>query len=244
MARGFGSGGTTSVLGYSNAPLGAGVRRGAELEAAQRSLASGGDVGEAVARTINAGGGELRLSGDQLPEALRLRRQEGPMLTENGAVMLDLRSLMSSGGGEAGLKGNIVAFGLDGKEIKTDRTVTVTVVENGIAAIKVADSMFRFQPQRQKVEITKEQRDAILTANLPPQMKGLRFNQSGQINGYKLDPEKFDKATRAALYKQTGSDGVLRFAPGSFVAKALENQLPAGGRVNPVKLSDFVTVKG
>lgn len=240
MARGFGSGGTTSVLGYSNAPLGSGVRRGAEVEAANRALSSGGNPAEAVARVMNAGGGELRMSGDKLPEVLALRGQSAGV-TENGAIMMDLRQIMA---GNADFKGNIVAFGLDGKEIKTDRTVTATVVENGISAVKVADSLFRFQPQRSKVEITEDQRQAILTANLPPQMKGLRFNQSGQINGFKINPEQFpDKAVRAALYKQTGSDGVLRFAAGSPVAKALENQLPAT-RVDPLKLDKLVTVKG
>lgn len=238
MARGFG--GTTSVLGYSNAPLGSGVRRGAEVEAAARSLASGGDGAEAVARVMNAGGGELRMSGDKLPEVLALRGQSAGV-TENGAVMLDLRQIMA---GNAEMKGNIVAFGLDGKEIKTDRTVTATVVENGISAIKVADSLFRFSPTRAKVEITEEQRQAILTANLPPQMKGLRFNQSGQINGFKINPEQFpDKATRNALYKQTGSDGVMRFPSDSPIGKALANQLPAN-RVDPVKLNNVATVKG
>ena len=240
MARGFGSGGTTSVLGYSNAPLGSGVRRGAEVEAANRSLASGGDGAEAVARVMNAGGGELRMSGDKLPEVLALRGQSAGV-TENGAIMMDLRQIMA---GNAEIKGNIVAFGLDGKEIKTDRTVTATVVENGISSIKVADSLFRFSPQRAKVEITEDQRQAILTANLPPQMKGLRFNQSGQINGYKINPDLIpDKSVRNMLYKATGSDGVLRFPAGSPVAKALENQLPAT-RVDAIKLDKVTTLKG
>jgi len=243
MARGFGRGYVAQQAGeFARGTLGTGaagggaggVRRDAEVTAAQRSVSSGGDVAEAVARVQNAGGGEIKLSGEQVADALSLRR--GVAVGPNGALMLDMGKISDSNL----LKGQIKMFDRNGKEMKMERTVTVQIVENGISGFRVGTAGGTFQPARQKAEITDEQRQAILTANLPLQMKGMRFNQSGQVNGFKINPEQFpDKATRAALYKNSGPDGTMRFSPNSPVGKALQGQLGDSG-INIQKLNTLL----
>jgi hypothetical protein len=232
MARGFG-GGYTAATGFAgrggNLGTGAagggagGVRRDAEVTASQRSVSSGGDVKEAIARVQNAGGGEIKLNKDQVADALSLRR--GVALGPNGALMLDMGKISNSDL----LKGEIKMFDSKGKEMKMERTVTVQIVENGISGFRMGTAGGTFQPARGKAEITDEQRQAILGANLPLQLKGARFNASGQINGFKINPEQFDKPTRAALYKNSSPDGTMRFSPNSPVGKALQGQLGDSG---------------
>lgn len=243
MARGFGSDyaySGTSRGAFASGGTGAagggagGVRRDAEVEASQRSVSSGGNVQEAIARVQNAGGGEIKLNKDQVADALSLRR--GVALGPNGALMLDMGKISDSDL----LKGQIKMFDAKGKEMKMDRTVTVQIVENGISGFRVGTAGGTFQPARQKAEITPEQRDAILAANLPLQMRGARFNQSGQINGFKINPEQFpDKSVRAVLYKNSGPDGTMRFSPNSPVGKALQGQLGDSG-INIQKLNNLL----
>jgi hypothetical protein len=219
--------------GFTRGGGAGGVRRDAEVTAAQRAVSSGGDVGEAVARVQNAGGGEIKLNKDQVADALSLRR--GVAVSENGALMLDMGKISDS----ALLKGEIKMFDRNGKEMKMERTVTVQIVENGISGFRVGTAGGTFQPARQKAEITDEQRQAILGANLPLQLKGARFNSSGQINGFKINPEQFDKPTRAALYKNSSPDGTMRFSPNSPVGKALAGQLGDSG-INIQKLNNLL----
>ena len=242
MARGFGRtyyGSTATAFGGGAAGGGAGgaggVRRDAEVEASQRSVASGGDVGEAAARVQNAGGGELKLTSEQAGNLLSLR---GGNISknENGAIVLDMGKVTDN----PLLNGQLKMFDANGKERKMDRTVTVQIIENGISGFRVGTAGGTFQPARGKATITDEQRQAILAANQPPQLQNARYNKSGQINGWKISPEIFpDKATRAVLYKNMGRDGILRFPADSPVGKAL-GDLRTGSGVNIAKLNNLV----
>lgn len=242
MARGFSGGyargtnvATGELIGGGGRAGAGGVRRDAEVEASQRSLSSGGDVGEAVARVQNAGGGELKLTSAQAGNLLSLRNG-GIAVGSNGAILMDMGKVSDS----PLLNGQIKMFDANGKERKMERTVTVQIVENGISGYRMGTAGGTFQPARGKATITEEQKQAILTANLPLQMKNARFNQSGQINGWKISPEIFpDKATRAALYKNMGRDGVLRFSSDSPVGKAL-GDLRQGNGINLQKLNNLV----
>jgi hypothetical protein len=245
MARGFGGGYTygaaTGSLRGDNLGTGAagggagGVRRDAEVTAAQRAVSGGSDANQAVARVQNAGGGELKLTSEQLSNVLRLR-DNGLSVAGNGAIMVDMSKLGTSDL----LKGEIKMFDSKGKEMKMERTVTVQIVENGISGYRMGTKAGTFTPARGKAEITEEQRQAILGANMPLQMRGAVFNKSGQINGWKISPEIFpDKATRAALYKHMNRDGTLRFSPDSPVAKSLAD-IRGGGGVDPRRLNDLV----
>jgi hypothetical protein len=201
-----------------------GVRRDAEVEAANRGVAGGGNVGQAIARVQNAGGGEVKIPADKLKDAMDLTTRKiavGP----GGAILLDTRAISTDG-----LKGDVKMYDRNGKEMKMERTVTAQVVENGVSGFRMGTSNFTFQPVRQKVELTDAQRSAVLTANLPPQLSGMRFNEKGQINGFKINPELVpDKAVRNYLYSNTGRDMTMRFTPDSPVGKALQGQLAQGG---------------
>lgn len=239
MARGFGSnyyGSTATAFGTGAAGGGAGgVRRDAEVTASQRAVASGGDVGEAVARVQNAGGGEIKVNSAQAGELLSLRTN-GLAMGPGGALMLDMGKVSDN----PLLNGQLKMFDANGKEMKMERTVTVQIVENGISGFRMGTKSGTFQPARGKATITDEQKQAILTANLPLQMKNARFNKSGQINGWKLDPELFpEKEVRAALYKNMGRDGILRFPADSPVGKAL-GDFRQGNGINLQKLNNLV----
>ena len=226
MARGFSTGYTAgAATGAAGGGGGAGgVRRDAEVEAAQRVVSGGGNVTEAIARVQNAGGGELKVNQEGLKDVIALLPR--PVMSgPNGAIVMNTGILSGDP-----TKGKLVMFGKDGKELKMDRTVTVMVAENGVSGARMVSSNGTLQPIRNKAEITPEQQAAILTANLPPQLKNARFNQQGQINGWKIPEDAIeDKAARAAMYKHMGRDGVLRVYPNSPAAAKL--QAAVGGNL-------------
>ena len=245
MARGFGRGYYAQQAGeFARGNLGTGqtgggaggVRRDAEVTASQRSVASGGDVGEAAARVQNAGGGELKLTSEQAGNLLSLRG--GNIIkNDNGAIVLDMGKVTDN----PLLNGQLKMFDVNGKEMKMERTVTVQIIENGISGYRMGTKAGTFTPARGKATITDEQRQAILSANQPPQLQNARYNKSGQINGWKISPELFpDKATRAALYKNMGRDGILRFPADSPIAKSLGDLRTGSGAVNVAKLNNLV----
>lgn len=62
-------------------------------------------------------------------------------------------------------KGSLKVYDAKGKEVKTERTVTVQIVENGIGTVKTGGVDGVFRPVRGKAEITESQRMAILNNN-------------------------------------------------------------------------------
>jgi hypothetical protein len=209
MARG-GVTAYATATGFGGAGRGVGVggvRKDAEVEAAGRSVASGGDVLEAIARVQNAGGGEVKIPTDRAGNLIKIATvsDTGLLMINTGAVTGDLAN------------GEIKLFDTKGKEIKTDRTVTVMVTENGIGGFRQMSSNGVFQPMRQKAEITEEQRNAILNSTVPPHLKGARWSVDGsRITGWSLDKAVFpDKEMRNAIYRTgaVGSNGVLKFTP-------------------------------
>lgn len=208
MARG-GVSAYSSATGFGGAGRGVGVggvRRDAEVEAAGRSVASGGDVIEAVARVQNAGGGEIKIPVTSATKVLNrvAVNPAGALLINTGALTGDLAN------------GELKLISPEGREIKLERTVTVMVTENGIGGFRMGTAR-GFQPMRQQAEITTEQRDAILNSTTAPQLKGARWSVDGtKITGWSLDKDTFpDKELRAAIYRTgaVGSNGVLRFTP-------------------------------
>jgi len=208
MARG-GISAYSRATGFAGAGRGngvGGVRRDAEVEASQRSVASGGDVVEAIARVQNAGGGEVKIPVTSATKILNrvAVNPAGALLINTGALTGDLAN------------GELKMFNSDGREIKMERTVTVMVTENGIGGFRMGTAR-GFQPVRQQAEITTEQRDAILNSTVAPQLRGARWSVDGsKITGWSLDKAVFpDKELRAAIYRTgaVGANGVLRFTP-------------------------------
>ena len=209
MARG-GISAYSRATGFAGAGRGngvGGVRRDAEVEASQRSVASGGDVVEAIARVQNAGGGEVKIPVTSATKVLNkvALTPNGQLIVNTGALTGDLTN------------GELKMFDPNGKEIKMDRTVTVMVTENGISGFRQQSANGVFQPMRQQAEITQEQRDAILNSTIAPQLRGARWSVDGsKITGWSLDKDLFpDKELRAAIYRTgaVGSNGVLKFTP-------------------------------
>ena len=209
MARG-GVSAYSRATGFAGAGRGVGVggvRRDAEVEAAGRSVASGGDALEAVVRIQNAGGGEIKIPVTSATKVLNrvAVSPNGALIVNTGALTGDL------------LNGELKMFDPNGKEIKMDRTVTVMVAENGISGFRQPSANGVFQPMRQQAEITMEQRDAILNSTIAPQLRGARWSVDGtKITGWSLDKDLFpDKELRAAIYRTgaVGSNGVLKFTP-------------------------------
>lgn len=238
MARGsFGSAGSGAVLGgnLGTGAAGGGIaRRAGEVSKAGQAVASGGNVVEAVGRVQNAGGGELKVNKTQVADVLALTPRK-VMADPNGAVLFDVGALT----GLPELKGDLKMYDRRGKEMPMDRTVTVMVQENGVSGIRMATKTGTFKPINNEAPITPEQRASILAGFLPPQLQNARLNAAGQINGFKISPEAVpDKATRAALYRNTGRDGVIRFSPNSPVAKALSGMIPERTQLVISKVTD------
>lgn len=117
-----------------------------------------------LAAAVKSGGMEYA---NKLSNAMKAGEGEVKMPTNAaGSIVLanqiGAKFLQNENGDIADLSGGKMKFiGQDGKEINTERTVTVQVIENGVAVRSVGiDGVFR--PVRGKGTITMEQRDAIL----------------------------------------------------------------------------------
>ena len=194
-----------------------GVRRDAEVTAANRAVASGGDVTEAIGRTQNAGGGDIKVSAEKLSDALGT--------TSRGVAQAEDGSIIVQNG----------RFGGEGVSIiKPDGTTTnapnatVSVGPGGVQSVQVGK--INYVIARTRVDVTKNQKDGVVSVTLPPSLRGIRMDKAGNVNGFSINPKAIpNKEIRAAAYRLMGKDGVIRIPAGSPLAKRLEGDMSKAG---------------
>jgi hypothetical protein len=212
MARGQATGG-----GYASNAVTSGVNARAETTAANSSLAGGGDVKEAVARVQNAGGGEVKVSADQVGDVVS-QTPMGVLQAADGSIVVD--------GKRVGIEG-VAVVRPDGT-VEEAKGAAVKVGPGGVESVKFGGSTFVVQ--KTKVDVTKNQRDGLLTVNLPPSLRGVALDKQGNINGWRINPKAIpDKAVRAWLYQNLSKDGTLKFPSNSPVAAKLSALLSKAG---------------
>jgi hypothetical protein len=206
-------------VGTTGNPYGTGNR--AEVTAANKALQSGdADVLQALARVQNAGGGTLIIRASQVGDLLQ-KTPLGVMVAKDGSIVVqDTRF--------GGKKDAFTILNPDGSvEKKTGGTVTVG--PQGVESIKFGGGS-PFVVARTKVDITKNQKDGIISVALPPNLRGAAFDKDGNLNGWKINPKAIpDKAVRAWLYQNMAKDGTLRFAADSPVGQKLSALLSKAG---------------
>ena len=192
----------------------------AEVEAANRSVAQGGDVNEAIARITNAGGGTLRIRRDQVGRILATT-PVGVLQSKDGSIVVQ----------DSRFGGKKDAFTV----IKPDGTMEkkqggeVKVGPGGVEEVKFAGGS-SFVVQRTRVDVTRNQKDGVLSINLPPNLRGGSFDKDNNLNGWKINPKAItDKAVRAWVYQHMSKEGVLRFPADSPVAAKINARLSKAG---------------
>jgi len=192
----------------------------AEVEAANRSVASGGDVNEAIARITNAGGGTLRVPKSEVGRILALT-QFGVMQSKDGTIIVqDTRF---------GGKKDAVTLIKPNGETQQASGGQVTIGADGVQSIKFGNGS-TYVVQKTRVDVTKNQKDGMFSINLPPNLRGAAFDKEGNVNGWKINPKAIpDKAVRAWVYQHMSKEGTLRFPSDSPVAAKLGALLSKAG---------------
>ena len=192
----------------------------AEVEAANRSVASGGDVNEAIARITNAGGGTLRVPKSEVGRILALT-QFGVMQSKDGTIIVqDTRF---------GGKKDAVTLIKPNGETQQASGGQVTIGADGVQSIKFGNGS-TYVVQKTRVDVTKNQKDGVFSINLPPNLRGAAFDKDGNVNGWKINPKAIpDKAVRAWVYQHMSKEGTLRFPSDSPVAAKLGALLSKAG---------------
>jgi len=192
----------------------------AEVEAANRSVASGGDVNEAIARITNAGGGTLRVPKTEVGRILALT-QFGVMQSKDGTIIVqDTRF---------GGKKDAVTLIKPNGETQQASGGQVTIGADGVQSIKFGNGS-TYVVQKTRVDVTKNQKDGVFSINLPPNLRGAAFDKDGNVNGWKINPKAIpDKAVRAWVYQHMSKEGTLRFPSDSPVAAKLGALLSKAG---------------
>jgi hypothetical protein len=192
----------------------------AEVEAANRSVASGGSVVEAIARITNAGGGTLKVDREDVGRILAVT-QFGVMQAKDGTIIVqDTRF--------GGKKDAVTLIKPNGEQ-ETVKGGQVTVGADGVQSIKFGNGS-SFVVQKTRVDVTKNQKDGMFSINLPPNLRGAAFDKEGNVNGWKINPKAIpDKAVRAWVYQHMSKDGTLRFPSESPVAAKLGALLSKAG---------------
>lgn len=197
-----------------------GTRNRAEEAAANAAVAGGGDVLEALARVQNAGGGTLRIPASQVGKLLE-KTPIGVMQSADGSILVQ----------DTRFGGKRAAFTL----IKPDGTQeqkgagTVQIGPDGVQSIKFGSGS-PFVVQRTRVDVTRNQKDGVLSINLPPSLKGAAFDKDGNLNGWKINPKAIpDKEVRAWVYQHMSKEGTMRFPSDSPVAAKLNALLSKAG---------------
>ena len=210
--------GKMANVGSTANPYGTGSR--AEVEAANRSVANGGDVNEAIGRIQAAGGGTLKVRSQDVGRILAVTPL-GVMQAQDGSILVQ----------DTRFGGKKDAFSV----IKPDGTVevakggTVTVNAAGVQSVSFGKGS-TYVVQRTRVDVTKNQKDGMFSINLPPNLRGAAFDKSGNLNGWKINPKAIpDKAVRAWVYQHMSKDGTLRFPSESPVAGKLGALLSKAG---------------
>jgi hypothetical protein len=206
-------------VGTTGNPYGTGNR--AEVEAANRALRDGNaDVLQALARVQNAGGGTMKIRADQVGTILQ-KTPFGVMAAKDGSIVVQ----------DTRFGGKKDAFTV----IKPDGTVEkktggeVTVGPGGVESIKFGAGS-PFVVAKTRVDITKNQKDGVISVALPPNLRGAAFDKAGNLNGWKINPKAItDKAVRAWVYTHMAKDGTLRFPAESPVASKLNALLSKAG---------------
>lgn len=197
-----------------------GTRNRAAETAANDSVRNGGDVLEALARVQNAGGGTLRIPASQVGKLLE-KTPIGVMQAADGSILVQ----------DTRFGGKRAAFTL----IKPDGTQeqkgagTVKVGPDGIQSVQFGSGS-PFVVQRTRVDVTRNQKDGVLSINLPPSLKGAAFDKDGNLNGWKINPKAIpNKEVRAWVYQHMSKEGVLRFPSDSPVASKINALLSKAG---------------
>lgn len=205
-------------LGSASNPYGTGSRT--EVEAANRSVREGGDVIEAIGRVRAAGGGTLKVPRSEVGRILSTTPFGVMKATDGSLVVQDTRF--------GGKKDAFTVIKPDGTQEKKSGG-TVTIGPDGVQTIKFGSGS-SYVVQRTRVDVTKNQRDGIISISLPPNLRGAAFDKAGNLNGWKINPKAVpDKAVRAWLYQNMSKEGTLRFPAQSPVASKLSALLSKAG---------------
>ena len=193
----------------------------AEITAANRSIASGGDVLEAVGRIKNAGGGVIRVKAEQVGQLLQ-NTPKGILQASDGSIVVlhtafggkrDAVSIIDAKTGEARKA--------SGGEFQVNAQGDITGARFGGSTYVV---------QRSNVDITKNMKDGIISVMMPPNLRGAAYDKQGNLNGWKINPKAIpNKEIRAQVYRLMGKDGVIRIPKESPVYAKLEARLSKAG---------------
>lgn len=197
-----------------------GTRNRAEEVAANKSLQSGGDVNESIARLANAGGGTLRVRPEQVGRILATT-QLGVLQARDGTIIVQ--------DSRFGGKRDAVSIIKPNGEVEEAKNAQVTVGPNGVETLKFGSGS-TYVVQRTRVDVTRDQKSGLLTINLPPNLRGAAFDKQGNMNGWKINPKAItDKEVRAWAYRNLSKDGTLKFPADSPVAAKVNALLSKAG---------------
>ena len=193
----------------------------AEITAANRSIASGGDLLEAVGRVKNAGGGVIRVKAEQVGQLLA-NTPKGILQASDGSIVVLDRAF-------GGKKDAITIIDAKTGEARKATGGEFQVNSQGdITGARFGGSTFVVQ--RTNVDITKNMKDGLISVMMPPNLRGAAYDKSGNLNGWRINPKAIpDQAIRAAVYRLMGKDGVIRIPKESPVYAKLEARLSKAG---------------
>ena len=229
MARG---GIGTYATGYAGGS--GGVRRDAEVTAANRAVGSGGDAVEALGRVQNAGGGDLKVAKEKLGDVMATsptgvaQAEDGSILVQNGRFGGDGVSVVAPDG-----------------TVTNAPNATVKVGPGGVESIQVGK--MNYVIARTRVDVTKDQKTGVVSVSIPTSLRGIRMDKAGNVNGFSINPKAIpNKALRAAAYRLMGKDGVMRIPAGSPLAKRLEQDMSKAGysRTTMLKINEAMAETG
>lgn len=199
-------------------PYGTGSR--AEVEAANRAVRAGGDVIEALARVKNAGGGTLIVPRSEVGRILATT-PFGVMQAKDGSIVVQDTRFGGKRDAFTIIKPNGEVTKATGGEAK--------IGAGGLESISFGKGS-TFVVSRTRVDVTKNQKDGVISVALPPNLRGAAFDKDGNLNGWKINPKAIpDKAVRAWVYTNMSKDGTLRFPSTSPVASKLMSLLSKAG---------------
>ena len=198
-----------------------GTANRAEIEAANRALAEGSaGVLQALARVQNAGGGTLRVKAEDVGQLLRTT-PFGVLHSKDGSILVhDTRF--------GGKRDAFTVIKPNG-EVTKQGGAQVQIGAGGIESVNFGKGS-SYVVARTKVDITRNQKDGVLSINLPPSLKGAAFDKDGNLNGWRINPKAIpDKEVRAWVYQHMSKEGTMRFPADSPVATKLNALLSKAG---------------
>ncbi len=183
-------------------------------------MSQGGSVTEAIGRIRNAGGGVIRVPAEKVAEALATTPRGVLQASDGSVVVLDTRF--------GGKKDAVTIINTDGSTKKVTGAQVLVNNQGDVVGARFGGS--NYVVARTNVDITKNQRDGLISINLPPNLRGASYDKAGNLNGWKINPKAIkDPAVRAAVYRLMDKSGVIKVPKDSPIYAKLEARLSKAG---------------